>query len=74
MDRVLLEYAIKRKGCTILDFCNRVGISRSAYYRKVNGTSEFTQKEIQKAMDFLGLDSPVDIFFCTKSVLKETKR
>lgn len=66
MDKALLEYAIKRKGYTVVDFCNHVGISRSAYYRKVKGVSEFTQKEIQRAMEFLGLDSPVAIFFAQK--------
>ena len=30
------------------------------------GTSEFTQGEIQKIVDFLGLETPMGVFFDTK--------
>lgn len=63
MNKLLLEYTIKSKGHTIDDFCNALGIARSTYYKKVRGASEFSQEEIQKSIDFLGLDSPVPIFF-----------
>lgn len=63
MNRALLEYEIKRAHKTIDSFCVALGISRSTYYRKVNGRSEFTQGEILKAMGFLQISSPVDIFF-----------
>ena len=43
--------------------CEVLGISRSAFYRKCNGGSEFTQGEIQKIVDFLNLETPVGIFF-----------
>ena len=46
--------------------CKELGISRSAFYRKKKGISEFTQSEIQKMVDFLGLETPVGIFFTSK--------
>lgn len=63
MNKALLEYKMKEKGKSISDMCEKLGISRSAFYRKCNGKSEFTQSEIQKIVDFLDLDSPVEIFF-----------
>lgn len=66
MDKVLLEYEMKKRGITIADMCAKLDCSRSAFYRKCNGISEFTQSEIQIVVDFLGLDSPVAIFFNNK--------
>ena len=63
MDKALLEYEMKKKGVTIDEMCEVIGISRSAFYRKCNGTSEFTQSEIQTIVDHLNLESPVGIFF-----------
>lgn len=66
MDKALLEYEMKKRGVTIADMCEELNLSRSAFYRKCNGISEFTQSEIQKIVDYLGLDSPVGIFFTVK--------
>ena len=66
MDKALLEYEMKKRGVSIADMCAELGCSRSAFYRKCNGISEFTQSEIQIVVDFLGLDSPVAIFFNNK--------
>ena len=63
MNKALLEYEMKKKGKSISDMCIMLGISRSAFYRKCTGKSEFTQSEIQKMVDFLNLDSPMGIFF-----------
>ena len=63
MNKALLEYRMKEKGKSISDMCEMLGISRSAFYRKCVGISEFTQSEIQKIVNFLELDSPVEIFF-----------
>jgi ACT domain-containing protein len=63
MNKTLLEEKMKEKGKSIADMCGMLGISRSAFYRKRNSISEFTQNEIRKIVDFLELDSPVDIFF-----------
>lgn len=63
MNTALLEYRMKENGKSISDMCEMLGISRSAFYRKCKGKSEFTQSEIQKIVDYLKLDSPVEIFF-----------
>ena len=66
MDKLKLEYEMKTRGVSVDELCHAVGISRSAYYRKVSGKSEFTQGEIQKIVDYLGLNSPMGIFFTEK--------
>lgn len=66
MDKFKLEYEMKSRGITITKLCDVLKISRSAFYRKCNGKSEFTQSEIQKIIDYLGLDSPMGIFFADR--------
>lgn len=66
MDRYRLEYEMKSRGVTIEELCNHLGMSRSAFYRKCRGITEFTQGEIQAIVDYLGLDTPVGIFFTSK--------
>ena len=63
MNKVLLEYKMKLAGKSISDMCSMLGMSRSAFYRKCKGTSEFTLGEIQAIVKILNLDSPVEIFF-----------
>lgn len=63
MNKELLEYEMKKRGVTIGDMCAKLNISRSAFYRKCKGISEFTQSEIQAIVNYLGLESPVGIFF-----------
>ena len=63
VNKALLEYKMKENGKSISDMCKMLEISRSAFYRKCTGKSEFTQSEIQKIVVYLNLDSPVDIFF-----------
>ena len=66
MDKELLEYEMKKRGIKIGDMCAKLGVSRSAFYRKCTGVSEFTQSEIQTIVDYMKLDSPVGIFFNPK--------
>lgn len=68
MDKLLLEYFIKKSGHDIDTYCRDIGISRSAYYRKVSGESEFTQSEIQSSIDhgYVPRDSVMRIFFTEK--------
>ncbi len=66
MDKNLLFYEMRKKGISIKMMCEKLGISRSAFYRKCNSISEFTQKEIQTMVDYLELESPVGIFFKPK--------
>ena len=66
MDKYRLEYEMKSRGITIEQMCKHLNISRSAFYRKCNGLSEFTLSEITSIVDFIGLDSPIGIFFADK--------
>lgn len=63
MNKALLYNIMKEKGKSISDMYIMLGISRSAFYRKCNGKSEFTQSEMQKIVEYLNLNSPVEIFF-----------
>lgn len=63
MNKALLEYEMKKRDVSIGEMCKIVGISRSAFYRKCNGISEFTQKEIQAIVNYLNLETPMGIFF-----------
>lgn len=66
MDRFKLEYEMKSRGITVEELCSAIDMSRSAFYRKCRGISEFTITEIQKIVDYIGLDSPMGIFFAEK--------
>lgn len=63
MDRYKLEYEMKVRNVSIEELCEAIGMSRSAFYRKTRGVTDFTQSEIQEIVDFLHLDSPMGIFF-----------
>ena len=41
---------------TVDDICAVAGFGRSAWFRKINGMSQFTQSEISAISDLLGLD------------------
>ena len=66
MNKASLEYEMALHKISKSDMCAMLGISRSAFYRKCNCESEFTQSEIQKIVDVLNLDSPMGIFFTEK--------
>lgn len=63
MDKVLLEYEMKKRGVSVDELCKTIDMSRSAFYRKCNGLSEFTLGEIKSIITVLNIDSPVAIFF-----------
>ena len=63
MDKVLLEYEMKKRGVSVDELCKTIDMSRSAFYRKCNGLSEFTLGEIKSIITVLQIDSPVAIFF-----------
>ena len=63
MNKALLEYEMKKKDVSIAEMCSAIGISRSAFYRKCNGVSEFTLGEIKKIVKYLDLNNPIEIFF-----------
>ncbi|MBQ3202762.1 MAG: hypothetical protein IJB36_03875 [Clostridia bacterium] len=66
MDKYKLLYEIKKRGLTVEQVCDSIGMVRSTFYRKCKGISEFTQSEIQKIVWLLELDTPMGIFFAEK--------
>lgn len=58
-----LREEMAKKGVTINMMCAELKMSRSAFYRKCHGKTEFTQSEIQRIVKFLELGSPMSIFF-----------
>ena len=66
MNKNKLYYHMAQCGIGCQEMCDKLGMSRSAFYRKCNGISEFTQSEIQSIVDILHLDSPMGIFFAEK--------
>lgn len=66
MDKARLKYEMEKRGVSIEAMCRALKISRSAWARKCSGKSEFTLREIQAIVDYLGLDSPMGIFFAEK--------
>ncbi len=72
MDRFKLEYEMRSRGVTVEQLCHAIKMSRSAFYRKCRGVSEFTLNEIQQIVSYLGLTSPMGIFF-KEEVSKRTQ-
>lgn len=66
MNKKKLMDEMDKSHVSIQTMCSLLGMSRSAFYRKCNGISEFTQSEIQQIVDILDLESPVGIFFAAK--------
>ena len=63
MNQQKLYERMKQKGVSKKDVYQRLKISRSAFYRKCTGKSEFKLEEIQTLMDMLGLKTANGIFF-----------
>lgn len=63
MNTKKLKTAMKENRVTIIEMAAALGISRSAYIRKMNGETEFTCREITAVVDYLHLQSPMEIFF-----------
>lgn len=63
MNKHMLEYHRKIKELSVEELCQKIGMSPTAYYRKINGKSEFTRAEIEKLIRVLDLSEPLSIFF-----------
>ena len=63
MNKALLIYEMNKKNISIKMMCEKLGISRSAFYRKCNGITEFTLREIQIIIEYLSLETADNIFF-----------
>jgi len=66
MNKQRLLEKMQENRISITEMYSRLGISRSAFYRKCNGLSEFTLDEIKKIMAILGENDPREIFLSRK--------
>ena len=68
MNKRELKAQMVRKEKTVDQLCTALGISRTAWFRKVGGESQFTQGEIMGLRFELDLDDhqTADIFFNTE--------
>lgn len=58
----MFKAAVLMAGKTYKDVADLLGISLNSLYVRIRN-GEFSREEIQKIMDFLGLESPMPIFF-----------
>lgn len=56
MNKSLLQAKMLERNVTVEDVCRACGFSKTAFYRKLNGQSEFTQSEITAIKKLLNLD------------------
>ena len=45
MDRYKLEYEMKSKGVTVEELCKAIGMSKAAYYRKLNSSQRMPSSQ-----------------------------
>ncbi len=55
--------AIVLRGKTLSDAAKCLEIDNSTLYRKMNGKSDFTRKEIQTLCEYFQIENPMEIFF-----------
>lgn len=65
MNSLKLKAEMVLKGKSVDDICAAAGFSRTAYFRKISGETEFKQAEINAIAHLLSLDIQKvgDIFF-----------
>ena len=63
MNSHLLAQKMTEKGISVKTMYTSLGMSRSAFYRKCKGKSDFTLSEAKQIMQILAIDDPNDIFF-----------
>lgn len=68
MNSNLLKAELVKKGISVADFGKKIGVSKKTIYSRFNGYTEFTQEEIKKSIEILGLDTGTVmlIFFDSK--------
>ncbi len=66
MNKQKLLEKMRERGISVTEMYTRLGMSRSAFYRKCNCKSEFTLKEAKQIMQLLEIDDPGEIFFAEK--------
>ena len=68
MDKEALYNKMREKGLTITRLAADLGISRSTFYRKCRGESDFTRAELQRIIEILALIGAVVTFILTEDM------
>ena len=66
MNSQLLEKRMAEQGISVKAMYTALGISRSAFYRKCKGLSDFTLSEARQIMELLSIEDANDIFLRRK--------
>lgn len=62
-DKRKLQAVMLLKGKKVEDISKVLGVNESTIYRKLNNDGDFSRSEIEKLVDYLEIDNPIDIFF-----------
>jgi len=64
----MLKAQMALAGMNAGDLCEKIGISRASYYKKIAGVSEFTQGEIAAISEALHMDREtiLNVFFAAE--------
>ena len=68
VDTLKLKGVIVQNGKTQEDVAKHLGIAPKTFYLKMK-KGVFGSDEIERMIDFLGIDDPVGIFFCAEGNL-----
>jgi transcriptional regulator with XRE-family HTH domain len=60
-----LKIEMMKRGVTVKDLSERIGISSKTYSNKMNGTSEFTRKEMYTIRDLFFPDKSIEYLFAS---------
>lgn len=63
MNKVMLREEMRKRSITVVQITRELGISRSAFWKKCNGKSEFKLGEIKKITEILNTEKANEIFF-----------
>ena len=66
MNRQRLLEKMSAEKVSVGQMCKLLNMSRSAFYRKTRGISEFTLGECERIVEILKIESPVEISFDKK--------
>lgn len=62
-DRRRLQAQMVLKGINAKELSKAIGINESTLYRKMNNDGDFSRQEINKIIEVLEIENPMDIFF-----------
>ena len=65
-NRRKLQAQMVLKGMKASEVAEKMGIDPSTFYRKMGNDGDFSRAEIQKIVEILEIEEPVDIFFASE--------